>query len=258
MDKTVVIIGIGEMGGVFARGLLRTGHPVFPVVRGDSLETAAALIPAPEMVLVAVAEADLANVLAAMPTGWRDRIALLQNELLPRDWLAHDLEEPTVISVWFEKKKGAEARSIVPSPVFGPHARLLSAALGSIDIPSEILSDPNELLFELVRKNLYILTANLCGLKTGGTVGDLWRNHEAFARAIGSDILDLQEWLTGQTLDRERLTRAMLTAFDGDPDHACMGRSAPARLNRAIFLGDEAGLKVARLRELARELEVPG
>ncbi|MEA3413009.1 MAG: hypothetical protein U9R74_15920 [Pseudomonadota bacterium] len=253
MDKAVVIVGIGEMGGVFARSLLRTGYPVFPVVRGDSLETAAALVPAPEMVLVAVAEADLEKVLAGMPTRWRDRIALLQNELLPRDWLAHDLEEPTVISVWFEKKKGAEARSIVPSPVFGPHASLLSAALGSIDIPTEILSDPNELLFELVRKNLYILTANLCGLKTGGTVEALWRDHEPFARAVGSDILDLQEWLTGKTLDRERLTRAMLTAFEGDPDHLCMGRSAPARLDRAIALANKAGLEVPRLRELVRE-----
>jgi len=36
---------------------------------------------------------------------------------------------------------------------------------------------PNELLYELVRKNLYILTINIAGLKTGGTVGELWGKH---------------------------------------------------------------------------------
>lgn len=258
MDKAVVVIGIGEMGGVFARGLLRTGHPVFPVVRGNSPETVARRIPKPQMVLVAVAEADLADVLSGLPEPWLGRCVLLQNELLPRDWLSRDLENPTVISVWFEKKKGTEARAIVPSPVFGPNAGRIASALESLDLPTKILTDADDLLFELVRKNLYILTANLCGLKTGGTVGELWRDHEVFARAVGSDILDLQEWLTGRTLDRERLTRAMVTAFDGDPDHLCMGRSAPARLARAIELADEAGLEVPELRSLARSHAAAG
>jgi hypothetical protein len=43
----------------------------------------------------------------------------------------------------------------------------------------------------------------------------------------------------------------MLAAFDGDPEHKCMGRSAPARLARAIRQADEAGLDVPRLREIA-------
>ncbi len=33
MNAPVVLIGVGEMGGVFARGLLRLGHPVYPVPR---------------------------------------------------------------------------------------------------------------------------------------------------------------------------------------------------------------------------------
>ena len=43
----------------------------------------------------------------------------------------------------------------------------------------------------------------------------------------------------------------MLTAFEGDPEHNCMGRSAPARLARAIRQADAAGLDVPRLREIA-------
>lgn len=32
MKHPVVLIGVGEMGGVFGRGLLKLGHPVFPVI----------------------------------------------------------------------------------------------------------------------------------------------------------------------------------------------------------------------------------
>ena len=102
----VILIGVGEMGGVFARGLLRTGHTVVPVTRGTDVQALASEIPAPLMVLVAVAEADLHAVLESVPPGWRERLALLQNELLPRDWKQHGLDAPTVISVWFEKNKG--------------------------------------------------------------------------------------------------------------------------------------------------------
>ena len=33
MKSPVVLIGIGEMGGVFARGFLRAGYPVYPATR---------------------------------------------------------------------------------------------------------------------------------------------------------------------------------------------------------------------------------
>ena len=33
MKSPVVLIGIGEMGAVFARGFLRAGYPVYPVTR---------------------------------------------------------------------------------------------------------------------------------------------------------------------------------------------------------------------------------
>ena len=43
----VVVIGLGEMGSVFARGLLRLGHPVFPVVRSTDIHALAAQLPEP-------------------------------------------------------------------------------------------------------------------------------------------------------------------------------------------------------------------
>jgi ketopantoate reductase len=253
MKTPVVIIGMGEMGGVFARGLLRSGYPVYPFNRGADLAEAARELPAPELVLVAVAENDLHAVLENMPPAWRTRIALLQNELLPRDWEQHGLGQPTVISVWFEKKPGQDARVLIPSPVYGPHADILRASLTSIGIPARVLANAEELLFELVVKNVYIITTNCAGLVTGGSVSELWSQHRELAAAVAREVISIQEYLTGHSFKADDLIRGMLVAFDGDPDHKCMGRSAPARLARALQQADAAGLEVPRLREIAAQ-----
>jgi hypothetical protein len=251
MNAPVVLIGVGEMGGVFARGLLRLGHPVYPVTRATPMAKVAAVVPKPALALVAVAEADLQSVLRDLPDTWRDRAGLLQNELLPGDWPT--LADPTVISVWFEKKKGQDAKVLIPSPVFGPRAELLADALSVIDIPARLLASPEQLLFELVVKNLYILTTNIAGLRVGGTVGELWDVHRDFATAVAEDVIVLQEALTGRRFDRRALVEAMLEAFRGDPDHRCMGRSAPARLERALAHARTHGVQVPVLEEIARE-----
>lgn len=250
MKSPVVMIGVGEMGGVFARGILRSGHPIIPVTRTTNIEEAASNQPRPEAVIVTVGEKDLHPVLESLPEPWRDHLILIQNELLPRDWAAHNLNNPTVISVWFEKKPGQDYKILISSPVFGPQATLVQQALANINIPCHQLDSEDALLFELVCKNVYILTTNIAGLEAGGTVSELWNKHEKLARQVANDVMDLQEWLTQTRFDREKLIASMLKAFDGDPDHKCMGRSAPARLERALDVADEAGLTVPKLREI--------
>lgn len=256
MHQPVVVIGIGEIGSVFARGLMRLGYPIVPVTRQMEMAAVAAEVKAPEAVIVAVGEKDLHATLAGLPDAWRDRLILLQNELLPHDWRQHELgtdaEGPTVISVWFEKKKGMDAKVVIASPAFGAHAPLLKRALGSLDIPVRILEDEAALLNELVLKNLYILTTNIAGLEAGGNVRQLWLDHNDLATAVAGDVFDIQEYLTGRELDRPALIEGMLAAFDGDPEHKCMGRSAPARLQRALSIADEAGLDVPTLRRIAK------
>ncbi len=254
MKKPIVIIGIGEMGGVFARGFLRSGYPVFPVTRQMSLDKAAEELADPELVLLAVAEKDLHDNLEKVPAAWREKLVLLQNELLPGDWQAYSQVPPTVISVWFEKKKGQDAKVLIPSPAYGPHADLLKTALGSIDIPVRLLDDESELLFELVRKNVYILTTNIAGLKTGGTVSELWSEHRELANNVAMEVIQIQEKLTGKILQPEPLIAGMLEAFEGDPDHKCMGRSAPARLQRALQLARDHGLDLPVLESLQSHL----
>ena len=101
-----------------------------------------------------------------------------------------------------------------------------------------------------MRKNVYILTTNIAGLKTGGTVSQLWSQHEAFARKVANEVMDIQDALTGMQHDRDALITGMLEAFAGDPEHGCTGRSAPSRLARAIGHADKYGLNVPTLRAL--------
>lgn len=247
----VVIVGLGQLGRVFAGALLRAGHTVVPANRGDDLAMLAQRHPDPALVLVAVGENDLHAALAAIPASWKPRVALIQNELLPRDWEAHGYTNPTVISVWFEKKKGTDAKPLIPSPVAGPGAQLLVEALATVDLPAREVATGEALLFELVVKNVYILTTNIAGLKTGGTVSQLWAQHASFARTVANEVMDIQAQLAGHAFDREKLVAGMLAAFDGDPGHGCTGRSAPARLARALALADRYGLAVPTLRALA-------
>lgn len=255
MKPPVVFIGIGEMGSVFARGFLRLGHPVYPLTREMDIDVMAAALPDPELVMVAVAEGELHAILENIPPTWHDRIALLQNELLPEDWQRHKLKQPTIISVWFEKKKGQDSRVIIPSPAYGPRATLLQQALATLGIPCRILASEDELLRELVLKNVYILTSNIAGLRVGGSVGELWEQHQTLATGIANEVMDIQQALTGTTLPRAELINGMVEAFRGDLEHKCMGRSAPARLQRAIRMADTYGLAVPRMREIQASMQ---
>jgi len=251
MDKSVVVVGLGEMGSVFARGFLRSGYTVHPVTRDMEMSAVAEVIANPELVLIAVGEADLHKQLLRVPESWKDRLVLLQNELLPNDWQKYNLE-PTVISVWFEKKKGQDSKVIIPSPVYGKHAQLVADALASIDIATTLLADEAALLHELVLKNVYILTTNIAGLEVGGNVGQLWDEHRVLANTVVSEVIRLQETLTGSILNHQSLVDGMVEAFNGDPEHMCMGRSAPVRLQRALSLAKSNNLTLGMLERISK------
>jgi len=250
MRSSVVVVGLGEMGSVFARGFLRSGFSVHPVIRGVEMQTVAKHVHEPELVLIAVGEADLHEQLAKVPENWKLRLVLLQNELLPRDWQQYDLE-PTVISVWFEKKKGIDSKVIIPSPVYGKHAQRVADALASIDIAARVLLDEAALLHELVLKNVYILTTNIAGLEVGGNVGQLWDEHNNVAKQVAAEVIRLQEVLTGKTFDHDSLIEGMVKTFDGDREHMCMGRSAAVRLKRALTLAAENDLSLPTLERIS-------
>jgi hypothetical protein len=64
-------------------------------------------------------------------------------------------------------------------------------------------------------------------------------------------VLALESWRAGEALPREALIDAMVEAFEGDPQHRCTGRSAPARLKRALAHAAQAGIAVPTLARIA-------
>jgi len=245
--SSIVIIGLGEMGAAFAHGWLRCGHTITPVNRGDD---PSALDVEPSFVLISVPEAALDPVIEQLPSAWRDRVGLLQNELLPPDWEKHGLTDPTVSSVWFEKKRSKPLNVVLPTIAAGPHAQLMVDAVAAIQLPARVV-EREQLLYELVSKNLYILTANIAGLVSGGTVSELWRDHRALATKVAGEVLQIQAWRAQTALDDAKLIEQMVRAFEADPDHGCTGRSAPARLDRALALAKAAGIDTPTLSEIA-------
>ena len=123
----------------------------------------------------------------------------------------------------------------------------------AIDLPCREVAPGDELLFELVRKNVYILTTNIAGLKTGGTVSQLWAQHEAFARQVANEVMDIQDALTGVQHDRDALIAGMLEAFAW----RLRNMAAPDARRRPVWPGRSGtrmniGLSVPTLRALQR------
>jgi len=255
MKKPIVVLGIGELGSVFSRAFLKNNHPVYPITRSTDIDELKTSID-PELILVCTAEGDLQSALSSIPTEWKDRVAMMQNELLPRDWETHNFTNPTAISVWFEKKKGMDSKVLISSPAFGPEAQILADSLALIDIPAHVVANEDELLFELVLKNLYILTTNIAGMaiESGSNVNDLRNQHLALMREVSADVLKLQSALTGKTFNDVELEQGMIKAFEGDLNHGCMGRSAPARLDRALDQANEFNLEVPTLQKIKDNL----
>jgi hypothetical protein len=254
MQAAIVVVGIGQLGGVFAKGFLRCGHPVYPFLRGMDIKELARDLPQPGFVLITVGEDDLHPVLGAVPEGWRNRLGLLQNELLPSDWEAHDLPHPTVCVVRFEKKRGRPVRAEVPSYVYGANANLVVAALEALAIPINEVDTPREIMMEMVRKNLFILTTNIAGLVVGGTLEELWKEHEDLTLDIANEVLDLHEALVGEKLPRESLVEHMFEVFRKVPDQSTTGRTAPDRLARTLQRAARQGLELPRLEQIQSEL----
>ncbi len=250
MKKPIVIIGIGELGAEFARGFLRCGYPVYPVTRQTDVTELSQHLPDPELVLIAVQEQALESVLQTLPTCWRDKIALIQNELLPRHWRQFNLPDPTVAVVWFEKKPDMVLTNILYTPVYGPKSAVLTEALERLGVPTKQLENEEQLLYELVRKALYILTVNICGLVENCTVGQLWEKHRNLALDVAHESIRILRWLCGENLDEQQLIDGVVEGIKDRPNRRCLGRSAKSRLERALQYAQEAGIETPKLREI--------
>lgn len=252
-----VVVGMGQLGSLFAEGWLKLGYPVIPKLRHQSFDEVEAQLAGrlPRAVLIAVGETALPQVLAELPTAYGSRVLLVQNELLPVVWQqARPGLQVSGAVVWFEKKGSAQARPLRASVLFGPQAELLAEAYQRLELPYRIAGSAVERDFELVLKNLYILGLNLGGLAHPGNAANLWFNHAEFARGLVGELIELQSAQLGRQLAQPPLFAGLEEAILATPEQACRGRTAEERLARALAQAERYGLKLPVLSSLNKFL----
>lgn len=249
--KTAFVVGMGQLGSVFADALRGTDHDVAEVRRGDDLAALCASRAVPDVVVVAVGEDDLDAVLAALPSEHRARAVLVQNELVPARWRRAGAPDPTIAIVWFERKAGRPPREILPTRIAGPAAVTIAEALERAGLAAEVL--PRAALGdELVAKNAYILVTNVAGLAVGGTTGDLLREHAGLREALLDEVLTVQRALVDIPFADGAVRERVLDAMRADEAHGNAGRTARARAERLLAHADAHGFSVPTVRAIVR------
>lgn len=246
-----LLIGPGQLGRAIGGGLLASGVSVDVALRDSHIATWTQY----DFVLMAVGEKDFESAVRSVPTEVRSKLVLLQNDLVPSSWRALDVTLPTVLVVWFEKKKGKPAQVVRRSELAGPHAALFARAFEAIDMPARVIRE-SESVRALVVKNLYILASNAMGLRLGGgTTGSLAIEHREETTRLLHELCTLERTrLSAEEnalLEDAALLEETFAAFASDPKHGLLGRTAKERVEKALARAREAGVDVAMLLETA-------
>lgn len=266
---TVVIIGMGELGTLFASGFLKLGFLVAPVTRRVDLAAVDDTIKQPFLCLIATDIGDLGPVFDWLPESWKDRLVLLQNELLPSHWEGrHIKQQPSVVTVWLEKKKDSvvKKRDGLPEVVFSPIPAIgeaLCAALLALDIPCKRVDSFDLMLHCMVMKNLFNCTMNVGGLLLDGdgerkaTFSQLLADEKAIARVL-ADAATIQEVALGvekATIVKPReLLPSVKECMSRMPTQICQGRFSKLRTKRAYEA--RADHEVPTLKELYEKFDL--
>jgi len=261
VNEAVVVVGMGQLGRLFSEGFLQLGEAVIPVLRGQSL--AARLPSSPRLLFLAVGEEAVGGALDAVPDAHLDRVVLIQNELRPDVWAPRyqgHSSAPTVGIVWFERKLQRPPHVVLPSVLHGPVAPAMSQVLARLGLPARTISGQAELHHQLALKNLYILGLNFAGLSGFQRAKELLDGALFWQRLvdelIGLEQASLNRWAAGTggahpVLDRLRLKADLNGALAADPEHACAGRSAGARLVRTLSYAEQLAVQLVECRRIA-------
>lgn len=247
--RDFVVVGLGQLGELYAGGALRAGWRVQAVRRGDDPRRVIDTHPGAP-VLVSVGEPDLMAVLSAIPTERRPDVILLQNDLFPSDW-QHFVDAPTVAVVWLNRKKGAPPQVARPTTLYGRHAAAMVEVHTRLDLSAEVLPDDGALGRELVAKFAFIVAVNGLGVAEDRTVGE-WRRRDpdTVARLV-DEGLRLGIARLGRPIDEASARRAIDEAMAALEDMPVRGRSAPTRVQRALSLARELSVPMPGLSALA-------
>lgn len=267
----VVVLGIGQLGATFAKGFLRMGRCVIPVIRGQSLEESAEHHPDPELVVVSVSEKEFKGVLQSMPAKWKGKLVLLQNDLHPQDWKECGIQSPTICVLWYQQTQHSALTQTpgVLTTIYGPKAELVATAHRELGIECRVTYSEQEMLDSLIAKNVLILVINICALTLpykqpylGGTFEQFLCYHRDLFDEMANDAMAIQEGVVGVTLAPAKKTQVLNTVLRmmrsclNHPNSSSVGRGdcdGRSYLKRSLELADRLNIAVPAMRRVWKE-----
>ncbi len=160
MIKHFTVIGVGQIGGVFAQGALRLGARVQAFTRQRPLTSQDQLEP-DELIVVSTPEGEHERVFAAIPESLYSHVCLVQNELLLIG--AEQLTSANWGMIWFSKKAGTGIDVCGTNAFVGPQAEAFAEVLRASNLEAETVraAERGRIAAE---KYAFILALNALGL----------------------------------------------------------------------------------------------
>ncbi|PSR26162.1 MAG: hypothetical protein C7B46_20200 [Sulfobacillus benefaciens] len=248
MDSPIVVIGMGQLGTLFADAWIQLGQSTLTIRREQRVNQDIA----PRAVLIATGEQDLPPVLASLPHFWRSHVILIQNELVPQIWVPYT-DQPTLVAVWAEKKPHIEVHSLRSSVVFGPHTDLVADAFAAMNQPLSVAKDYSDMLLELSIKNIYIWATNIYGLSNPGSLGQLAAEpHAAVLESLMAELCQVHSAVAGYYCAPQRIIPIIWHIIHTNADLKIPGRSARTRLERVMSAVHQHSLATPELSRIAK------
>lgn len=229
-----IILGLGQLGQLFGASALKAGHRVTPLLRNQPREPVFDHLPAGVPIWVTVGEKDLPSAVQSLPEARLADVILVQNELFPSVWEGLGLKNPTVAVVWISKKKGRPVEVGGPTQVFGPHAEHVALLHRAMALPIDTLQEEGELGQALVDKYAFILTINALGLAENRTLGEWLAADAKRVEATAAEAALLGAALLGRSVDQKKTQAAVALGMEALSHYPARGRTAPARVQRAL------------------------
>lgn len=248
-SQTLLLLGVGQLGRLYAGGALRSGACVVPILRDTDVAPVLCAYPEGTPVLCAVGESDLDDAVARFPIDRRADLVFVQNELLPDDLERLGARGATLAVVWTLQKPGMPTLVARATGVGGRHAAAVLAWHRALELPCT-LYPPELLAIEAAAKYAFIVAINALGVLAPHTVGEWRRRDPARVDALVREATAIAvARIDAPTAFDETLSRVWdgATGFEALPTR---GRSSAARVVRALGHAARLSLSTPTLTEV--------
>lgn len=247
-QRLAVVIGVGNLGRLYAGGLLRAGYSLAPIRRETDPAPVLLAHPPGTPLLCAVGEADLAAVIDAVPVDRRCDLLCLQNELFPADLDALGAPDAGLAVAWTLAKPGFPVIVGRRAAASGAAAPAFARACEALGHPCVLSDDPG---WEAATKYAFIVAVNALGLCESTTL-ERWVT--ADRQQVEVVVRESCALALARIGESDRIDDALSEVWEGIHGFGplpCRGRSSRSRVARALERARELGTPTPHLRSIA-------